>query len=81
MNSIIAWIIIIFLIEIAIWDIWRVIKKQKTITKIIREWIPYWLDIIILSIGIVLFWWLMGGEIIFAKSMILFLLIHFFWPS
>ena len=76
-----AWAFIIFLMGIGVWDIWRIFKGQITISKIIQGWCPKWLDAMILITGIILFWWLMGGEVVFAKAMLLVLLIHFFWPA
>ena len=76
---IISWLFIILLIFLAGYDLYRVCKKQPTISLLYHNLLPNWIDKIILVIVGVLVWWWFGGSETFAPWAIGVVAGHLLW--
>jgi len=78
-EMIISWLFIVLLAALAVYDLYRVYKKQPTISRLYHDLLPNWIDKIILVIVGFIVWWLFGGSETFAPWAIGVVAGHLLW--
>ncbi len=79
-QGITAGILVLVLISIGLYDLYRVYRKKDTISRKVQAWFPKWGDALVL-IGILILVWLVYGPAYFVTVMLGCILGHFFWES
>lgn len=73
-----AWIMIVIMAAVGVYDLYLVCKGRKTITKQYRELFPQWVDYCIMIVFLALVWWIFSEQA-FAPVMLGVIVGHLCW--
>lgn len=72
------WFVLGILLSVAVYDVYRYLKKKRTLSQIVHAWFPAWIDFIVM-VALLVATWAIWGVRAFIPVVLGVIIGHLFW--